>query len=415
MLLLANAQSALSIQGKYLLREFLSSDLVVQLPRAGLGAKRTLRIAIFGLTISSSWGNGHATPYRAILRALHRKGHQLTFFEKDVPYYALRRDFNTCEFCDLVLYSSWDETRNFARKTVAESDAVICASYCPDGARIIDDILEIQGPAKIFYDLDTPITLSSLAHGDLDYLRRSHIPHFDSYLSFSGGRILDELVNKWGAQSAHPLYGCVDPEVHQRVPARDEFRCDLSYMGTYAADRQQKLEELFLTPADRLTNKQFVLAGSLYPWENKFPQNVQRIEHVAPADHAILYSSSRATLNITRNDMARSGYCPSGRFFEAAACCTAIISDWFDGLDTFFEVGGDNPELILARNSEDVIEALARNDDELTEIARRARRRALSQHTGEHRAEDLIRYIEEAMDSSPQKRTQSLTAKGKVA
>jgi spore maturation protein CgeB len=384
--------------------------------RVGLGVKRTLKIAIFGLTISSSWGNGHATPYRAILRALHhRKGHQITFFEKDVPYYALRRDFNACEFCELVLYSSWEEIRAFARRSVAESDAVISASYCPDGARIIEDIIDIRGPAKIFYDLDTPITLSNLASGDLDYLRRSQIPYFETYLSFTGGRILDELVNEWGAQRARPLYGCVDPQVHAGVLPREEFRCDFSYMGTYAADRQQKLEALFLAPAERMIDKQFMIAGSLYPWEMKFPLNVRRIEHVAPVDHPVLYSSSRATLNITRNEMARCGYCPSGRFFEAAACSTPVISDWFEGLDTFFEVGGAQPELILAKSSEDVIAALGRSDDELAEMAGRARRRALSQHTGEHRAEDLIRYIEEAMSGPPQTRTQSFTAKGEVA
>src|SRR5262249_21738981 len=157
-----------------------------------------------------------------------------------------------------------------------------------------------------------------LAREDLDYLRRDQIPCFDTYLSFTGGSILEELVNEWGAQRACPLYGCVDPEVHTRVPAHNEFRCDFSYMGTYASDRQQKLESLFLCPAERLADKQFVLAGSLYPWEMRFPLNVRRIEHVAPDDHSALYSSSRATLNITRNDMARYGYCPSGRFFEAA-------------------------------------------------------------------------------------------------
>src|SRR5438046_2028751 len=181
---------------------------------------------------------------------------------------------------------------------MAEFDAVICASYCPDGARIIDDLIEIGGPVRIFYDLDTPITLNRLAREDLDYLRRDQIPSFDTYLSFTGGSILHELVTEWGAQRAYPLYGCVDPEVHAFVRARDDFRCDFSYMGTYAPDRQEKLEALFVRPAERFTDKQFVLAGSLYPWEMKFPSNVRCIEHVAPGQHPALYSSSRATLNI---------------------------------------------------------------------------------------------------------------------
>lgn len=371
-----------------------------------------MKITIFGLTISSSWGNGHATPYRAILRALSRQGHKISFFEKDVPYYALRRDFTSCDFCDLFLYSSWEQIRPVAREIVADCDAVIFASYCPAGGRIIDDIIQIPGPAKLFYDLDTPVTLSKLRNSELDYLRRDQIPLFDMYLSFTGGRILDELVGRWRARQARPLYGCVDPEVHARVPAIEEFRCDLSYMGTYAADRQAKLEELFLAPARELSSRNFVLAGSMYPWDMRVPANVRRIEHVTPTDHPALYSSSRATLNITRNEMARFGYCPSGRFFEAAACSTPIISDWFDGLDTFFEVGPRTPELILASTSNDVIAALNRNDDELQEIAARGRRRTLAEHTGERRAEVLIRYIEEAMSSS---RRQLFTAKGEVA
>jgi len=372
-----------------------------------------LKIAIFGLTISSSWGNGHATPYRAILRALARQGHRLSFFEKDVPYYALRRDFTSCDFCDLFLYPSWDQIRPAARRIAAECDGVIFASYCPDGASLIDDMVEIPGPAKLFYDLDTPVTLNNLIGGDLDYLRRDQIPLFDMYLSFTGGQILDELITEWGAQRARPLYGCVDPQVHARVSASDEFRCDFSYMGTYAADRQQKLEQLFLAPARELPSRQFVLAGSMYPWKMKFPPNLRRIEHVAPTDHPALYSSSRATLNITRNEMARFGYCPSGRFFEAAACGTPIISDWFEGLDTFFETSPDKPELILASDANDVIAALSRSDDELREIAARARRRTLSEHTGDDRAEDLIHYIEEAMGRSQQQ--QLSIAKGEVA
>lgn len=384
----------------------------VQSASGRFGSERTLNIAIFGLTISSSWGNGHATPYRAILRALARQGHRISFFEKDVPYYALRRDFTACDFCELFLYSSWEHIRPCAQRIVAECDAVIFASYCPDGARIIDDIVEIPGPRKLFYDLDTPVTLSNLMSRELDYLRREQIPLFDMYLSFTGGRILDELVTHWGARQARPLYGCVDPHVHTRVPATDDLCCDLSYMGTYAADRQEKLEELFLAPARELPSRKFVLAGSMYPWEMKLRANIERIDHVAPADHPALYSSSRATLNITRNEMARFGYCPSGRFFEAAACGAPIISDWFEGLDTFFNVGRESPELIVTSSRDEVISALNRSDDELREIAARAYRRTVAEHTGERRAEDLIRYIEETMSNS---RRQLFTVKGEVA
>jgi spore maturation protein CgeB len=352
-----------------------------------------LKITIFGLTISSSWGNGHATPYRAILRAMHRRRHHVTFYEKDVPYYARRRDFDRCDYCDLVLYSSWDEVRTKALREAGDSDVVICASYCPDGARIIDDVLQLQRPQRIFYDLDTPITLQNLEQGDLDYLCRDQVCGFDLYLSFTGGEILRVLEQRWGARQACPLYGCVDPAVHRPAAERNDMRCLLSYMGTYAADRQRKLESLFFEPARRRPDERFVLAGSLYPRDAGWPKNLRVLEHVAPAEHPALYSSSRLTLNITRDGMARYGYCPSGRFFEASACGTPIVTDRWPGLETFF---CPSDELFVAHTAEDVLAALATADAELTRIAWRARERTLSEHTGEDRAAQMLSYFERA-------------------
>jgi spore maturation protein CgeB len=356
-----------------------------------------VKLTIFGLTISSSWGNGHATPYRAIVRALHRGGHKVVFYEKDVHYYRSRRDFGSSEYCELVLYPSWEEVRQGALADASDSDVVINASYCPDGARIADEVLALPRPFHVFYDLDTPITLANLAAGDLDYLRRDQISGFDLYLSFTGGRILRELEQDWGARAALPLYGCVDPEIHAPVPEREEFRSGLSYMGTYAADRQQKLEALFLEPARRMAEKRFVLAGSLYPLQWHWPANVRRFEHVAPAEHPQLYSSARITLNITRDGMARTGYCPSGRFFEAAACGSPIVSDWFEGLDSFFAPG---EEVFVASDTGAVLEALSLEDETLSCMARRARERTLDEHTGERRAEQLLSYLESALSAA---------------
>jgi len=352
-----------------------------------------LKITIFGLTISSSWGNGHATPYRAIVRALARRGHQVTFFEKDVEYYYWRRDFAQLDYCKLVLYSSWEDLRRKALAETSESCAVIVGSYCPDGARIADEVLALDGPLHIFYDLDTPITLANMQHGDLDYLRRDQVGAFDLYLSFTGGDILRELEGRWGARMARALYGCVDPEVHARVAMLEKYRCDLSYMGTYATDRQHKVEELFVRPARLMQTASFVLAGSLYPRGWVWPSNVKRFDHVAPGAHPALYSSSRATLNVTRDGMARGGYCPSGRFFEAAACGTTIITDWFEGLDTFFH---PEEELIVVSHAEQVKAALEMTDAELHRVALRAKERTLTEHTGDARAEELSRYMEEA-------------------
>ena len=350
-----------------------------------------MKITVFGLTISSSWGNGHATPYRAIFKALHSLGHKITFFEKDVPYYAKHRDFERLDYCTLQLYRSWGEVRTTALQAAEESDVTICASFCPEGARIIDDVLCLATPVKAFYDLDTPVTLKALETSETDYLRRDQISEFDLYLSFTGGRTLDELREKWRAKRTAALYGCVDPDTHQRVFVPEEFCCDFSYMGTYAADRQGKLEALFLEPARRLPRKRFLLAGSMYPWEWRWPANVRRSEHVSTADHSALYSSSRLTLNITRNDMARWGYCPSGRFFEAAACGTPIVSDRFEGLESFFEPGR---ELLIADTTQDAIAAIDLPDSELTATAERARERTLDEHTGRQRARELIAAVE---------------------
>jgi len=351
-----------------------------------------VKLTIFGLTLSSSWGNGHATPYRALLRGLHRLGHQCVFYEKDVEYYYWRRDFASCDYCELVLYPEWQAVRARALADAARSDVVIVGSYCPEGARIGEEVLGLHGPLHVFYDLDTPVTLENLQGRGVEYLAAGQIPDYDLYLSFTGGEILRELETAWGARRARPLYGCVDPEVYARVPLRPEYQCRLSYMGTHSPDREHKLQRLFLEPARQLPKERFLLAGSLYPREWSWPPNVARFDHVAPGDHPALYSSSRATLNITRDGMARAGYCPSGRFFEAAACGTPILSDWWEGLDEFF----GPEEIAVVRNETDVLAVLSWDDAELARMAARARQRTLDEHTGEHRARQLILHLEEA-------------------
>jgi spore maturation protein CgeB len=362
---------------------------------SGAGILNIVKITVFGLTISSSWGNGHATPYRAILRALHRMGHEVHFFEKDVPYYQLRRDFDRCDYCHLTLYDEWSHVRRQALVEAADSDVVITASYLPQGAQINDEVLELDGPLHVFYDLDTPVTLANLGGQGVEYLRAGQIADFDLVLSFTGGKALRELETKYRARLARALYGCVDPDDYRRVEPAQQFTCDLSYMGTFAADRQHKVDDLFLEPARRHPERQFLLAGSLYPWdwECRYPANVRRIDHVPPHDHPRLYSSSRVTLNLTRAEMARSGWCPSGRFFEATACGTPLISDWWEGLDWFFDVVRD---LRVVSRPEHVEQALNMPDRELHALARHARERTLDDHTGAVRARQLLQYLEEA-------------------
>ena len=353
-----------------------------------------MQILFFGLTISSSWGNGHATPYRALLRALHQQGVNVVFYERDVPYYAKHRDFDSCEYCELILYSDWDAVRQSAVTRAKAADAVVTASYLPEGARISQELLELERPLHVFYDLDTPITLNRLPSGDVDYLRAEQIPQFDLYLSFTGGEILRTLQDEFGAGVARALYGCVDPDVYVRVPRQARFQCDLSFMGTYAPDREAAIRELFLAPAGRLHGQEFLLAGSMYPDRWAWPGGMKRLEHVAPSEHPALYSSSRATLNLTRREMAHSGYCPSGRFFEASACGTPLLTDNWPGLGPTSSI--PRMELIIVNDADDVVEALQLPQGELAQKAARARERTLDEHTGHQRAKQMLTACEQA-------------------
>ena len=327
-------------------------------------------------------------------------GHQVHFFEKDAPYYSTRRDFEACDYCRLTLYPDWKAVRPVALQAANESDVVITASYLPEGRRICDEILELTRPLRVFYDLDTPITLKNIEEGGVEYIHPSQLPEFDLVLSFAGGKILEQLESEYGARLARPLYGCIDPDVYARVAGRPEFACDMSYMGTFAADRQAKLEQLFLEPARRHPEKRFLLAGPMYPADGQWPENVHRLDHVSPTRHPLFYSSSRATLNITRQEMARNGWCPSGRFFEAAACGTPIFTDGWEGLEYFFEPGD---ELYMVGTAEDVEKALELPEPELQATAQRARERTLAQHTGAVRARQLLQYFEEARSVIAQK------------
>jgi spore maturation protein CgeB len=357
-----------------------------------------LQITIFGLTLSSAWANGHATPYRALIRALDAMGHRVRFYEKDAVYYARHRDFYHAPYGELVIYEDWDAVREEAMAQAAASDVVLVASYCPEGARISNEVLDLARPLKVFYDLDTPVTFAKfLTEGTTEYLEPKQIAEFDLVLSFTGGSALRKLEQEFGARTAKPLYGCVDPDVYRRVAAKPEWMCDLSYMGTYALDRQPKLEEFFLTPAKQMPENRFVLAGSMYPWPWYFPANVTKLEHIFPPHHAEMYSSSRMTLNITRVDMAESGYCPSGRFFEAAACGCPIVTDTWEGLETFFS----DEEIVMVNSAGDVSGALRLEEGALQHLAERARQRTLEEHTGTRRAQQLLQYFEDARRGNP--------------
>ncbi len=347
-----------------------------------------MKIVVFGLTVSSSWGNGHATLWRSLIKALLRRGHQVSFYERDTPYYANTRDiYKLGAGGQLKIYTDFQAVRRSALLELNRADLAICTSYCPDGRLAAKLILQSKAGIKCFYDLDTPVTLDALAtNSPVDYLPLTGLESFDLVLSYTGGRALTELQTKMGARKVSPLYGSVDPELHRPVPRRQELSASLSYLGTYAADRQHQLERLFIASAAMEPDSVFLIAGSLYPATIQWSVNIVCIEHLPPRDHAALFSSSSATLNITRGVMSNYGYCPSGRLFEAAACGAVILSDWWEGLNTFFT---PDKEIVVVADVDDVRTALRRDKKELRQIGEAARARALAEHTGESRAVEL--------------------------
>ncbi|HVL39168.1 MAG TPA: glycosyltransferase, partial [Fimbriimonadaceae bacterium] len=296
-----------------------------------------LRIVILGLSITSSWGNGHATTYRGLVRELTRRGHDVLFLERDVPWYAAQRDLPTPPYGRLQLYDSIDELESSWARDVRDADFVLVGSYVPEGVQVGKWVLETADGATGFYDIDTPVTLAKLAVGDHEYLSPDLIPRYDVYFSFSGGPTLEVLQRELGSPWARPLYCSFDPEAYFPEPREPQW--DLGYMGTYSDDRQPPLERLMLDAARLTPSARFVVAGPQYPATIQWPSNVERIEHLPPAEHRAFYNRQRFTLNITRADMIRAGYSPSVRLFEAAACGVPIISDYWPGLESFFRLG----------------------------------------------------------------------------
>jgi spore maturation protein CgeB len=349
-----------------------------------------LTIVILGLSITSSWGNGHATTYRSLVKELSRRGHHVTFLERDVPWYGgAHRDMPEPPFGQTFLYVDYDDlTRRFA-ELVHKADLVILGSYVPEGTRVARWMLKTASGVTAFYDIDTPITVAKLTLGDEEYLSATEVPLFDIYLSFAGGPLLERIRRDFGARHIGLLYCSVDPELY--YPEETAARWDLGYLGTYSADRQPKLELLLLGPARARPESRFVVAGPQYPEDIAWPANVQRIEHLPPHVHRAFYNAQRFTLNVTRAEMTANGWSPSVRLFEAAACGVPIISDDWEGLETVFTPG---TEILIASSSEEVAAILADlGEEQRRAIATAARRRVLRAHTAAIRAQELEAYV----------------------
>lgn len=346
-------------------------------------------IVFLGLTLSSSWGNGHATTFRALIRGLAAEGQRVLFLERDVPWYATARDLTDPDFCELAYYKDLDDLLARFGQVLEEAGTVIIGSYVPSGVAVIDLVSALRPKRLLFYDIDTPVTLAKIERGDEEYIARRQFPLFDAYLSFAGGPVLDRLQDSLGVRRAEAFYCSVDEGFYR--PSGEAITWDLGYLGTYSPDRQPVLERLLIEPARQLPQMRFVVAGPQYPQEIDWPDNVERIEHLPPAEHASFYSRQRFTLNVTRADMVALGWSPSVRLFEAAACETPIISDAWDGLSDLLP---EDDAILIANGSEDVVQVLTGVDD--------ARRRHLAAtaagivragHTGLARARELVRII----------------------
>jgi spore maturation protein CgeB len=349
--------------------------------------ERPMRLVVLGLSLSSSWGNGHATTFRALLKQFAARGHDILFLERDVPWYASHRDVADPDYCQLAFYKDLPGLEKW-RTDIAYADAVIVGSYVPEGVAVGRFVQETAHGVTAFYDIDTPVTLAKLERGDFEYLSPEIIPGYDVYLSFTGGPTLRHIERGYKSPAARALYCSVDPEAYP--PLDVPKRWDLSYLGTYSPDRQPTLERLLIEPARRRPDLRFVVAGPQYPADIDWPFNVERIDHLPPSEHAEFYSASRFTLNVTRADMIAAGWSPSVRLFEAAACAVPVISDRWDGIDSLFAPGS---EILLADTGEDALRFL---DSDAEGIGRAARKRVLNGHRAADRAAELEAYLEEA-------------------
>ncbi len=356
-----------------------------------------MKIAILGLSITSSWGNGHATTYRALCRELWRRGHSIVFVEKDVEWYRSNRDLPEPEYVALRLYSDWVmDGVGAVRAAVRDADVVVVGSYFPDAIRATELLQQECAAPVLFYDIDTPITLAALRlHGQCEYLRAEDIPRYAAYLSFTGGPVLQEIEQRFGSPMAVPFYCSVDPELYHRTPVRAPFACALSYLGTYAADRQSKLMDLLNAPARQLAAERFLVAGPMYPAGTDWAANVVTYPHVPPSSHAALYSSSRFVLNLTRADMVAAGWSPSVRLFEASACAAAMVSDVWPGLEDFFTPG---EEIVVAATRDEVVRVLTGMDEaEARRMGEAAQARTLAKHTAGARAAEFERVLDRVL------------------
>jgi spore maturation protein CgeB len=345
-----------------------------------------MKIAFFASSLVSAYWNGAATYYRGIVRALHERGHRVTFYEPDAYDRQKHRDMADPPWAKVVVYSAQSEEE--VLRTVEQArgaDLVVKAS----GVGVHDALLEravldLQGPATrvVFWDVDAPATLDRV-HGDAADPFRPLIPRYDLVLTYGGGEPVRQAYLGLGARDCVPIYNALDPATHHPVPPEPRFECELAFLGNRLPDREARVEEFFLRAAAQLPDRRMLLGGS--GWGDKpLPANVQYLGHVYTADHNAFNCTPRAVLNVSRESMARYGFSPATRVFEAAGAAACLITDAWEGLETFFEPG---TEVLVAKSGDEVAQHVAALDAQRARaIGQAAYRRVLAEHTYAHRA-----------------------------
>jgi spore maturation protein CgeB len=351
-----------------------------------------MRLAFFGSSLVSAYWNGAATYYRGVLRALWERGHTATFYEPDAFDRQAHRDLEDPPYARVVVYAPTEAAADRCLAEAASADVVIKAS----GVGVLDGHLEaavlaLQRPGRriVFWDVDAPATLERLEADAADPFLPL-IPRYDLVLTYGGGDPVVRAYTARGARRCVPIYNAVDPTTHHPVPERESLRADLVFLGNRLPDREARVEEFFFKPARLQPQRRFLLGGS--GWEpHALPPNVRLLGHVSTADHNALNVSSRAVLNISRESMARFGFSPATRVFEAAGAGACLITDAWEGIAQFLE---PEQEVLLARTGEEVALLLEQLPPQRAQaLGRAALRRVCSEHTYAHRAAELERIL----------------------
>lgn len=344
-----------------------------------------MKIAFFGSSLLSSYWNGAATYYRGMIQALHARGHSVTFYEPDAYDRQSHRDIEPPDWANSVVYAPDEGSASRCLEKARAADLIIKAS----GVGVLDGFLEAAVPELrtpsnlvVYWDVDAPATLERMAADPADPFRKQ-IPKFDAVLTYGGGAPVVDAYMTLGAKRCAPIYNGLDPHTHHPAAADPRFSADLAFLGNRLPDREHRVEEFFLAAAAAVPDRSFLLAGS--GWEDKpAPENVRRIGHLGTADHNAFNRSARLVLNISRASMARFGFSPATRVFEAAGAGACLVTDSWEGIEAFFEPGR---EILVAGDGREVAEFVGSiPESEAREIGQRAHRRALSEHTYASRA-----------------------------